>query len=177
MHTKYYLLRGNREFATQYELGDELLFNEEMSLLFNIAFYALSIGDWKQSASVWKRLSGLRVTRTDLGKVSALPVNKAKQDQEEIDGDSPEDHLLHILTFSISSTRVKDRRSDPQFPKISEFNFGSTSSSKLAQDLRNKARAVSGVVSECYFCSKQTFQIRKVKENFCISKISDVNYL
>jgi hypothetical protein len=132
--------------VTQYEFGDEKLFEEEISLLYNIAFYGLSIGNWELSTEMWRRLSGLKASQADPAKLSDFTVAKSKRDQEETD--ETEDCLLDILTFDLTSTASGTERTE-----IADYFEQQPDNVKRStnhvQDLKAKARAVGIVGTSC----------------------------
>lgn len=133
----------------QYEFGDEKLFEEEISLLYNIAFYGLSIGNWGLSTEMWRRLSGLKASQADPAKLSDFTVAKSKQDQQETD--ETEDCLLDILTFDLTSTASGTERTE-----IADFFEQQPDNVKRStnhvQDLKAKARAVSSFKKKILRC-------------------------
>lgn len=117
------------------------MFEEEISLLYNIAFYELSIGNWGLSTEMWRRLSGLKASRADPAKVSAFTVAKSKQDQEETD--ETEDCLLGILTFDLTSTTTSGTERTAKADFFEQQPDNVKRSTNHVQDLKAKARAVS----------------------------------
>lgn len=129
----------------QYQLGeDEKVFDEEASLLYNISFGCLSLGDWQLSSEMWTRLIGLRSSKKErAAKVSDFTVNKSKKEFEESENESSGNCLLGILSFDLSpATSNKKRSADPADKIFALDTDDAKSSTSIAMDLKYKARTV-----------------------------------